>query len=187
MKRFLRSDKPKIKQSGAVLIVGLVMVLLLSIIALASIRGSGLQESMAGNMHDREIGFQVAESALIVAETIIAPPNLNLPVFEGEDGLHRDLYSYRNLSVESMTTEKWKELAKKTELNIESVSEEPLYLIEEMNALKGACAEEEGSGGDLEVILSTGSCIPYKVTARATGGNPDTIVILQTTYRRRFP
>lgn len=187
MKRFLRAYQPKRKQCGAVLIVGLVMVLLLSIIALASIRGSGLQESMAGNMHDREIGFQAAESALRVAETIISPPNINLPVFEGEDGLHRDLYSNKNLLVESLTAEKWKELAQKTELNFQSVSDEPLYLIEEMNALKGACAAEEGSAHDLESQPVTGSCIPYRVSGRATGGNTDTIVILQTTYRRRFP
>lgn len=55
-------------QQGVVLIVGLIMVLLISLIALAAIRGSGLQEAMVGNMRGRNLAFQAAESAVKDAE-----------------------------------------------------------------------------------------------------------------------
>lgn len=51
-------------QNGAVLLVALVMLLILTIIGLASMRGTTLQEKMAGNFKDREISFQAAEASL---------------------------------------------------------------------------------------------------------------------------
>ena len=58
-------------ESGAVLIVGLIMLLLITVVGLASIRGSGMQELMAGNMRDRNIAFQTTESGLRLAESTI--------------------------------------------------------------------------------------------------------------------
>ena len=59
------------KQSGAVLVVALVMLLLLTIIGLTSIRGTALQENMAGNLRDASLSLQAAEAALRSGEKII--------------------------------------------------------------------------------------------------------------------
>jgi type IV pilus assembly protein PilX len=56
-------------QSGAVLIISLVILLLLTLIGASSIQTSNLEEKMAGNLRDRDFAFQAAESALIDAET----------------------------------------------------------------------------------------------------------------------
>src|SRR5690606_41431153 len=56
-------------QNGAVLIVGLIMVLLITIIGLAAVRGSNMQEMMAGNMRDMNISFQNAEAGLRIGES----------------------------------------------------------------------------------------------------------------------
>lgn len=173
-------------QQGAVLIVGLVMVLLISIVSLASIRGSNLQENMAGNMRDRNVAFQAAESAIREAEAVIARPSELLPEFNNTDGNFQDFEATPGNSVLLLTQEQWETNAKKTELNLSDVSEEPSYIIEQIAVGNNACADGENSGVDVVAIMSTGSCVPYRVTSKSTGGNPNTVVILQSTYKRRF-
>ncbi|MFI8742234.1 pilus assembly PilX family protein [Stutzerimonas zhaodongensis] len=51
-------------QKGAVLVVALIMLLLLTVIGLASMRGTSLQESMSGNMRDSSLALQASEAAL---------------------------------------------------------------------------------------------------------------------------
>ncbi len=51
-------------QNGAVLIVALVMLLLLTIIGISSMRGTSMQERMAGNLRDQSQAFQAAETSL---------------------------------------------------------------------------------------------------------------------------
>jgi len=52
------------RERGAVLIVALVMLLLLTVIGLSSMRGTSLQENMAGNMRDSNLALQASEAAL---------------------------------------------------------------------------------------------------------------------------
>ncbi|MFT0182511.1 pilus assembly PilX family protein [Pseudomonas benzopyrenica] len=56
-------------QRGAVLIVTLVMLLLLTLLALGSMRGTTLEERMAGNLRDESQAFQAAEMGQRLAET----------------------------------------------------------------------------------------------------------------------
>lgn len=58
-------------QQGAILIVALIMLLLVTIIGLASIRGTSLQERMAGNLKDQEQALQAAEAALRKGEAAV--------------------------------------------------------------------------------------------------------------------
>lgn len=62
----------KKNQQGAVLIVALIMLLLLTIIGLSSMRGTSLQENMAGNMRDSNLSLQAAEAALRKGEQIVS-------------------------------------------------------------------------------------------------------------------
>jgi Tfp pilus assembly protein PilX len=68
-------------QRGAALIVGLIMLLLLTLIGVAGMRDTLLQEKMAGNMRDREIALQAAESALRAGRGAVGvnSPSLCLP------------------------------------------------------------------------------------------------------------
>lgn len=59
---------PVPNQRGAVLIVALIMLLLLTIIGLSSMRGTSLQENMAGNMRDSNLALQASEAALRLGE-----------------------------------------------------------------------------------------------------------------------
>lgn len=59
------------KQRGVALIVSLILLMLATLIGLASVRGTNLQERMSANMYDRSLAFQRAESALRAAEDAI--------------------------------------------------------------------------------------------------------------------
>lgn len=58
----------KNKQRGAVLLVALVLLLILTIIGLTSMRGTSLQENMAGNFRESSLSFQASEAGLRAGE-----------------------------------------------------------------------------------------------------------------------
>lgn len=176
------------KQDGMVLIVGLVMVLLITIVGLSAIRGTGLQENMAGNMRDRNVAFQAAESALREGETIVAPTNKVLPAFEcaAGAGLCQDLSVVPQNSVLYMTKANWKLSAKESPLVLEGVENKPSYLLEELQVDIGASAAAEGSAIDVGGMMTTGDAVPYRITAKGFGLSKDTEVIVQSAYKRRF-
>ncbi len=61
-------------QRGVALIVALILLVVITVIGLAAIRTSTMQEKMAGNTFDRAQAFQVAEATLQFAAATILPP-----------------------------------------------------------------------------------------------------------------
>jgi type IV pilus assembly protein PilX len=61
--------RPPSRQRGISLIVSLILLLLVTLVALASVRTVVLQSRMSATSHDRNLAFQAAESALRAAET----------------------------------------------------------------------------------------------------------------------
>lgn len=72
------------KQSGAVLMVSLIILILLTIIALASAQNALFQERLAGNQRNIDMASQAAETALREAEQNIVAAN-DEPTF-GQNG-----------------------------------------------------------------------------------------------------
>lgn len=66
------------RQRGAVLLVALIMLLLLTVLGAAAMRDTSLQERMAGNMRDQSLAFQAAEAALRFAEQKVKTDYTNL-------------------------------------------------------------------------------------------------------------
>jgi type IV pilus assembly protein PilX len=64
------------KQRGAVLVVALIFLVVMTLLILASIRGTVMQERMASNLYDRSLAFQAAEAALREGERFVlaTPP-----------------------------------------------------------------------------------------------------------------
>lgn len=61
------------RQSGAVLVIGLIILVVLTLLGVQSMRTNVAQERMASNMRDRNVAFQAAEAALREGER--ANPN----------------------------------------------------------------------------------------------------------------
>lgn len=64
--------KPRFSQQGVSLVIVLVLLLVMTVLGLAVLRGTLLEERMTANLRDRSLSFQAAEAALREGETIAA-------------------------------------------------------------------------------------------------------------------
>ncbi len=158
----------KNKQSGVVLVVSLIMLLLLTLIGLSGTQVTSLEEKMAGNARDKNIAFQSAESALIAAENfILSIPIANIvSTFNGTVGL----LGVNNAEADFFLDATWTANSSQvTPLSYSSanlgVNTRPRYIIKRLPD-------------------SSGITNFFRVTARGTGNVAGTQVILQEVYQR---
>ena len=77
------SSAPRVRrfgQRGIVLISSLLLLLVVTILALAMFRSFGLQEKIAGNVREKQRALQAAEGAQSYAEWWLSTYSANLPV-----------------------------------------------------------------------------------------------------------
>lgn len=168
------------RQRGAVLIVSLVFMLILTIIASASMRSSTLQERMAGNAKDTKLAFQAAEAALRTAETALS--QINIGPFNGANGLYRLCADPADTSTacvepdwsDHSTSVGWLVMAADV---IPDAAKPPEYFIEELVSSSGA---NDALDSDLAITTK----VFYRVTARGYGASDRSMVVLSTTYKR---
>ena len=61
-----------VRQRGVALLVVLILLLVMTLLGLASLRGSLMEERMSAGLYDRSLGFQATEAALREAEALVA-------------------------------------------------------------------------------------------------------------------
>ncbi len=156
-------------QAGVVLVVSLIILLLLTIIGLSAMQTTALEERMAGNLRDKDLAFQVAESALRAAELSVQ----TIP-----------LSSYTPLCTGGLCSET-------TTLPIslaDSVILTDSFWVTNYaaNRVLRWTVTTLGNSGDTYYFIQRICplpCIPprhFKITVRATGGRINTVVILQS-------
>jgi type IV pilus assembly protein PilX len=149
-------------QSGVVLPVSMIMLLLLTLISITSSQVAGLEEKMAGNSRDSNLAFQAAEAALRAGEAATAgTPTL----YTGTQPIDWTNAAVTTYSGGTLT----------------GISQAPVYAIEDLGGTGGSdeCSPCEGGAPP----PSAGSRL-YRITARGTGGTTDAVVVLQSTYKR---
>lgn len=166
----LRSSAPY--QSGAVLIVSLIMLLLLTLIATTGMQTSSLEEKMAGNMRDKSLAFQAAESALQAAEASLDSPAV-LPTFTaaGTGGFYSEASTIPTAAA-VLTDSFWTTNPRATS-SVSTLGNgitTPSYIVQK---LPTAC---------FAICPPAISSTPYRIVVRATGGSTTTVVILQSIY-----
>lgn len=62
---------PRRTQKGAALVVSLIILLILTILGVAGMRSSTLEERMAGNARDRHLAFEATEAGLLAGEQFL--------------------------------------------------------------------------------------------------------------------
>lgn len=80
------------KQRGVVLFVSLILLLILSLLGVTAARMQTVEERMARNDDNREIGAQAAEAALRAAEVGLEIGNI-VPPFSGTNGMYAPVLS----------------------------------------------------------------------------------------------
>jgi len=167
-------SKQSPRQDGMVLITGLIFMVVLTLIVDASMRTTLLEERMAGNARDTDLAFQAAEAALRAGEEVLNSASLEeftstSPAYLSVD-TRMDTY-WRD-------THDWSADAEAVTGTITGVSAAPRFVIEELRPIPAAGNESETFKPLLDSSI-------FKVTARGVGGNPSTVVVLQSTYQRR--
>ncbi|MDN3517456.1 PilX N-terminal domain-containing pilus assembly protein [Aquisalimonas lutea] len=165
-------------QDGAILIVSLILLMVLTLIGVAGMQSTTMQERMAANTRDTNVAMQAAEAALRDAEEFL---DNNLPPtgdFDGSDGLY-------HFSSSSTRPPDWQDDSAFSDANsreyqgtdLHGISEQPHYFIEELPRVRcaGSSAEAGAPGGGLPRA--------FRVTALGVGGNENTRSILQSTFR----
>jgi len=79
MSNHLSLDHPHRRQAGAALPIVLLLLLIVTLLGIASMRGAIMQERMASNTSARSMAFQVAEAGLRQAEIIIRDGTITFP------------------------------------------------------------------------------------------------------------
>ena len=160
-------------QQGMVLVICLIMLLLLTLSGLAAMRGSTLQEKMAGNSRDSEQAFLAAEAALRGGETFMASASGASATFNttGTAGLYDVATSGVNVDWQAATAN-WRNSA-----TLGGVAATPKYLIERL-------PEVTNKGLSLEADQPLSTMIIYRITASAVGQTTTSRAVLQSTFRR---
>lgn len=194
------------RQRGAALITGLVFIVVLTIVGVTASRMASLEERMAGNLRDRSLALQAAEEALRDAERDILGQGANRrnPAISGLTGFDDECnqdgqantaddglcdrrgglptytatrvnfpgFSYNAVDYDpasiSMTGAPSVVLGRFTVTRqVPLVSAQPRYLIEGF--------EKQAPGEQIRPV--------YRITVRAQGANPNTVVWLQSEFR----
>jgi type IV pilus assembly protein PilX len=195
----MRSAKTRViptgRQQGAVLVVSLSILLILSLISITAVRNTTLQERMAGNALDLNAAFQSSESALRVGEnwlqSLIEEP-VRADQFTtgcGSGGKHciweknklfeaAGVTSYTSNQVWSLTSGAGiTQLAADT---IPDVSEQPRYVVEFIDFIRDGM-----NLGQQQDIGQSSYRAYYRVTAKGNGRSTAETYVAST-YARRY-
>lgn len=166
-------------QRGAVLVIGLIMLLLLTIIGMASIRGTDLQERMAGNTRNLNLAFQSTEAALRVAESYLS--RASIAPFNDGVGYYQDLTGAESPVLWDLS--KWATHASQLkDTDVKEVAEPPRYVIEQLKVTYSP--GNYGSAVDQQSLDSMAEREVYRITARGVGGTKDAETLIQSTFVR---
>lgn len=169
------------KQQGAVLIVSLVILLVITMLAVGSMQSTVLEEKMAGNSSDRNLAFQSTESAVREAELFIENI-VSLGGFDGSAGLHGRTQAEPSHYDSTTWSDATKHVVAATDFGSYA---SPRYYVKHFTTVIGTEGSLNMSGyGDNK---GTGDVTIFKITARGTGTSADSAeVMLRTQYGRIF-
>jgi type IV pilus assembly protein PilX len=174
-RNYVLLHSPASRQSGVVLVISLIMLMLLTLMATTGMQTTSLEEKMAGNMRDKDLAFQAAESAINAGEAMLLPTP---PVFDvsGTSNSGTGFYtSASNIPTAAavLTDTFWttNPVATYSHIGFFNITADSKYIIQDIGV-----ADCPGAA-----VGSLG-CHNFRITARATGASTNTVVILQTIF-----
>jgi type IV pilus assembly protein PilX len=175
MKRF---DAAKANQRGAVLVVGLIFLAMLTVMGVAAYSVATQEEKMAGNARDRMRAFEAAEASLRDCESLLGSLG-GLPNFDGTGGMYAAPPVTSVPVFESIT---WTNNSSVRVLAnaMTDVAVQPRCIVEDMLVLEAKPADGAVSGPQQRTQQHV-----YRVSATGFGANPTTTSLVQSTYRRQ--
>lgn len=166
---------PGCRQRGLVLPMALILLVVLTLAGVGAARVNILQERMVAATYNRQLAFQAAEAALREGERFLQ--QALLPAFDGSGGLYLAPLPGAPRVWDGWSASAWGSNGITYGGSLGEVAAQPVYIVEEL-------ARTPGSGGSLGSGQPQPETVYYRVTARAVGGNPNSVVLLQSIYRR---
>lgn len=178
----LQHAQQRVGQRGAVLVVCLLVLLMMTLIGVTGMQSTSLEEKMAGNTRDRNLAFQAAESALRAGQNFLLT---NPFVVNCATGFRKSVFYYdlncdgtNDTDANGNPIPVWQNptlWSGNTTIaydagTLSNMAAAPRYIIEE---LPKTCQVKVNP-------CPSGSLVgAYRITARGTGGSLDAVVILQ--------
>jgi type IV pilus assembly protein PilX len=183
-----------VSERGAVLILAMIFLLLLTIVAISTTGRSLLQERMAGAMRNAQQAEASAENALRGAEWNIFNGTGNVACYNSSNAgsVSAKVTAFRASSVwitDGATEYKgagvskdYSATATDPALSTAVLATNPWYIVELLGqdlppGSGTSTAKEAGSSG-----TPSAKFYLYRITARATGGSPNTIRVVESTF-----
>lgn len=171
-------------QRGFVLVVGLVILLVLTLIGVSAMRGTTLEEHMAGNTQERDLAFQAAEAALRASEQFVAD-NATKTALTSSSGYTN---CAQNTSTNHCPPPVWQQVfpvgqtPSSSDVNSYTGSLDgasAYYIVEKLNIppQPGCSSVSQAATGN------GGHPTYYRLTSEGIGKDGHTSVVLQTVYR----
>jgi type IV pilus assembly protein PilX len=171
-------------QRGAILIMCLIFLTVLTLMAVTGMDTSVTEERMAGNMQDYNQAFEAAEVAMEEAEAWLGS-QLDMPTANNagtaevwtEDGPDPDADSVSWWAERDAT---WWNANAESVSGLQQVAQQPQYVIEEYFVSTDGQALNQGNGEQAPTRVL------HRITARGVGSSGDAEVLLQSTYVRPY-
>lgn len=165
-------------QRGAVLVVGMIFLAMLTLMGVAAYSVATQEEKMAGNSRDRLRAFEAAEASLRDCEAVLGGL-AGLPAFNGSGGMYTAPPVNEAPKFETID---WKTDSNTRVLatSMADVARQPRCIVEEMLVLEAKPVDGALSGPQQRVEERV-----YRVTAAGYGVNLTTAALVQSTYRRQ--
>ncbi len=172
-----RSDAPR--QRGAVLIVSLLMLLVLTLLGMTALQTARLDEQMTGNARDRLLALQAAEAALREAEAELESLT-DLGAFATVAGF----YAPDDVPPAPYAADTWTDAKSRAASALGGTASTPRYYIQLLGTdTAGGRLNLQGYG---KTSMGGGVHASFLITARGTGGSDIAQVVLRSHYGRVF-
>lgn len=171
------------QQRGMTLVIVLIFLMLLTMLGIAAMSTTTLQEKMAGNLKDQTIAFQSAESAARFGEAQLRSRFEMPELAMGSSDATVDVWPFSNTTDYGAAASSWwtsnaEEYGVIGTDDLRQAAVDPRYIIQYR-----APVQEDLSGESMGIVY-----IPhaFNIYAHGTGQTLNARSVVQTTYIRRF-
>jgi type IV pilus assembly protein PilX len=169
------------RQSGAVLVVGLIMLIVISLMGAVAYGVATQQERISGNTRDKMLAFEMAESALRLCEADLR--DINFARLNGGNRPNDGMYTANAPGAAPwFDTVNWSQDSQVRELTLagDRYALRPACIGEDLGSFfepDPSCAAEPGACPEREIQS-------FRVTARGFGVRAESVATVQSTFRR---
>jgi type IV pilus assembly protein PilX len=175
-----RNRKASHKQNGMVLVISLIILMTLTLLALASMQATSTQVGMAGNLRESSVSFNAAEFGLVNAENFVESSAATAEF----DDLDKGLYGIDDADPDYLADSTWDDSHSVT-VTLAKVYQQPQFIIKYLGdrTQNSAASINIGSYGQGAVAKTVSH---FRITARGVGQTGTSSRYIQSYYGKEY-